>query len=74
MISTSHHLSLIFTTLFCSVLSLLLFLLLLCSGGVAGAEKGSLTFMVGASGQEFDTLQVTHTHTHTLSETETKIN
>ena len=28
------------------------------SGGVAGAEKGTLTFMVGASGKEFETLQV----------------
>jgi 3-hydroxyisobutyrate dehydrogenase-like beta-hydroxyacid dehydrogenase len=38
---------------------------------VAGAEKGTLTFMVGASGQEFDTLQVTATDALAVTRTQT---
>lgn len=33
-------------------------MMMMISGGVAGAKKGTLTFMVGAAGDQFTALEV----------------
>ena len=37
---------------------MMMIMMVMISGGVAGAKKGTLTFMVGAAGDQFTALEV----------------